>query len=196
MKRALLAIPIALLACTGFANPPEVMENMGIPTRMASKPEQELLETAAEFNHAEIQLGALGKESADPNVRALAERLTQNHQALQPLLDQMAEKKGVKLPEGPSAQQSQRLAELTKMKGKEFNAQFLKTATQFHQQALQLFRNNAPLIDDPALRTFAGQLVKGAQTNLARIQATPLEPVAEPPQRRWRRGGPIKRAAD
>jgi len=197
MKRAFLAIPIALLACTGFANPPDdkAIESLGLPSRVASKPEQELLEGAAEFNLAELELAAIGKGSGDPHVRALAGRLEQNHQALQPVLEQMARRKGVTLPTAPSAKQSQRLEELRKKQPRDFNPLFLKTAVQFHQEALQLFQKNAPLIDDPALRTFAGQLQKGAQVNLERIQATPLAPVAEPPRRRWKRSGWAPRPA-
>ena len=196
MKRAFLAIAVALVACTGFANPTdEAIESLGIPSRIASRPEQELLEGAAEFNHAELELAALGKTSSDPHVRALAERLEKNHQALQPVLDKMAKQKGLTLPATPSGKQSEQLADLKKKQPRDFNPLFLKTAAQFHQEALQLFQKNAPLIDDPALRTFAGQLLKGAQVNLNRIQATPLEPVAEPPRKRWKRSGWYRRPA-
>lgn len=194
MKLATLAPLFASLVWAGLcqADPPTAptatgnpaLEALGLATKSPAKSDQELLQTAAEFNHAEIALGALGKDSKDGNVRALAERLTSNHEEMQRQLEKLAAAKGVILPRSPSAVQSKRLAELKTKTDREFNEQFLKTQLLFHQGAAAIFRKNANLIDDPAVRTFASQLMKGAQVNLGKIQATTLEPVAESPKRR------------
>lgn len=126
-----------------------------------SRPTREYLQAAASSDQFEILAAnaALG-QSSNPEVRAFATRMIEDHQLLGKSLRDAAVRAGLKPPEmAMSADQAQLLAALQGLKGPDFDALYFKQQSLAHSSALTVELMYAKAGDDPVLRQFAGTVV-------------------------------------
>jgi putative membrane protein len=133
--------------------------------RIASAPSQvsrtdrQFLQLAIDHGAKEVQLSqrALGKIS-DPRVKAFAERVIEDHQALNREL--MAHNERLLGEEGPpykqaSAEVKHEVEQLNELSGLELDRRYMEVMMKDHQGSISLFAREAERGQDPALRALA-----------------------------------------
>lgn len=104
--------------------------------------DKEFLDFAAKVNQSEIQGGLAAEKKAEaPAVRAFARLMVLDHMELESQLAGVATDNGVQLPNGPSAQAKQEMADLQNMSGAKFDTTYMRDMVQGHQHAVQRFKS-------------------------------------------------------
>jgi putative membrane protein len=143
-----------------------------------SRQTREFVQAAASSDQFEILSAVTAlTQSTQPEVRAFAARMLQDHQQLGKALQDAATRSGLKPPEmAMSADQAQLLGALQSVSGKDFDILYLKQQTLAHLSALAVEQMYAKAGDDPALQRLAtttvplisshGEMASQAATNL------------------------------
>ena len=169
MRKAAVGLIAASLAlAAAFASAQEA----------ASRQTREFVQAAASSDQFEILAADTAlTQSANPDVRAFAARMLQDHEQLAKAVRDAAMRSGMKPPEmAMSADQAQMLGALQSVSGKEFDTLYFKQQTLAHRSALAVEQMYAQSGDDPNLRQLAssavpliashGEMAKQASTKL------------------------------
>lgn len=125
------------------------------------------LNAAAQNGMAEVQQGQLAMQKATtPQVRQFGERLVDDHAKISANLAQIAHAENLPLPGRPSDMEQTQLDGLNVMTGPAFDHTFVSDAVQDHEQAIAMFKNEAEIGQDPALRAFAQSTLPVLQSHL------------------------------
>jgi putative membrane protein len=142
--------------------------------------ERNFLQSAAEINATEVQLGRIAaQKSNDPNIQKIGEGLVRDHTAANQQLQRLASSKGVAITEQPTSSQQRMINSLSQTSGERFNKQFLRQTRLSHERALSLFERASRRAQDSDIRTWAGQMVPSVQEHLAMLKSGRPEAVAE-----------------
>jgi putative membrane protein len=129
--------------------------------------DQDFFKKAAESNLAEIQIGQLAQQKASSDdVKQLAQKLVTDHQANMQQLQQLAQKKGVTLPDKPDSKHAAMLAKMQNMSGADFDKAFTKSQVKDHQKNIDLFSRQASQAKDPDVKSYASQTVDSLHQHL------------------------------
>ena len=122
-----------------------------------SRPTREFVQAAASSDQYEIRAAETAlTQSANPEVRAFAARMLQDHQQLRSALVDAATRSGLKPPEmAMSTDQAQLLAALQSVSGNDFDALYFKQQKLAHRSALAVEEMYAKSGDDPNVRQSA-----------------------------------------
>jgi putative membrane protein len=113
------------------------------------------LQKAAAANTAEIKTSqAAQTRAADPAVKALADRLVDEHTANEHALEALAKKRNVTVPTEPDSDGVIRIGSLQNLEGGEFDRAYVKTMVDEHAATIALFEEAARTIDDAEIRQF------------------------------------------
>ena len=150
-KAAAGLIAAALGLAAGYASAQEA----------GSRPTREFAQAAASSDQFEMLAASTAlTQSTNPEVRAYAMRMLQDHQQLGLALRDAAVRSGLKPPEtAMSADQAQLLGALQGVKGNEFDALYFKQQMLAHASALVVEQMYAKSGDDPNLRQSATSAV-------------------------------------
>jgi putative membrane protein len=95
------------------------------------------VEKIAQANFAEARLGQLAAERASsPQVKQFGQRMTTDHQKANAELKQIASKMAVQLPTELDAKHKQLHDRLSKLKGAEFDKEYMQAMVDGHQEVL------------------------------------------------------------
>lgn len=126
-----------------------------------SRQTREFVQAAASSDQFEIlEAETVLGQSTNPEVRAFATRMLQDHQQLGQAVKDAAVRSGLKPPEmAMSLDQAQWLGALQSVSGNEFDKLYLKQQVLAHHSALTVEQIYAKSGDDPGLRQLANSAV-------------------------------------
>jgi len=154
--------------------------------------DKQFIQKAAEGDIAEIQLGKLATVKGSPHVKEFAQKMVDDHTAMQKDLDTVADEVGVMLPKKMGKEGKSEYDKLNSLSGDEFDKEYILFVAKLHREDLHDFRAEASVAADPGL---AAEVVKEAMmirqhltllTDLAKekgvtLPPRPARPSAPPP---------------
>jgi putative membrane protein len=145
------AIAAAFLALTVTAQ---------TPLKHADK---SFIEKAAKAGVEEVDISRVAVErTANPQVRAFAQMVVDDHSSANDALAAIAVSKGVKLP----ARETEETDKWTKKSGKDFDEDYIKKMVSAHKEAVELFTKEADKGEDAETQTFARATLPKLQHHL------------------------------
>ncbi len=192
MKFKLLSIVVLMAVLLGMSVQGFAQMQQGASPAL-SVHDQQFMARAAQDNRAEIMLGRLALErSSDPQVRALAERMVQEHTTAQSQLERIAADLEIVLPIEPSAQQQADYTQLSALAGQAFDRAYLQQVKRWHEQSIALHQAELTEGSDPQVISYASSQLPTLQTHLASVEqqiiAMERQPWQAQPQRQTIRG--------
>jgi len=113
------------------------------------------LQKAAQANAAEIKTSQAAQTRAvDPAVKALADRMVDEHTANEHALEALAAKRSVAIGADPDPDRQIRIGSLQKLEGVEFDRAYVKTMAEDHAASIAFFEQASGAIDDAEIRQF------------------------------------------
>jgi putative membrane protein len=139
------------------------------------------LRNAAEGNIAEVKLGQLAVQKANnEDVKALAQKMVDDHTKMNDEIAQVADSMGVMLPKSMDKDGQAEYDKLNALSGDAFDTEYLSFLVKDHHKGLHAFRLEAASRTDPALHD---EVVKAASAihehtvmvdKLARAKGVPV----------------------
>jgi putative membrane protein len=155
------------------ANPTNQPATQPDPNRISAV-DRTFMITAAQSNLAEVELSQLALRQstrASNEVQQYAQQMIQDHTLANNRLSQLASQKDVTLPTTPDAEHQALSAQLAQLSGREFDQAYMKAMQGDHVRAVTLFQNAAQRAEDPAVRTFATNILPRLQDHLQMSRA-------------------------
>lgn len=141
-------------------------------TGKVSVADRVFMRKAAEGGKAEVELGKLAEEKASsPEVKQFGQRMVTDHSQAADQLKQVAEQKGVTLPDTLSAKDKATKARLEKLSGEQFDRAYMKDMVIDHTQDVREFKNEAKTGKDPELKNFASQTAPTLEEHLKQAKS-------------------------
>jgi putative membrane protein len=127
-------------------------ETLGAPgLRGQQMVDQQFLRTAAEDGIADVKLGQLAVEKGGPDVKTLAQKLVDDHQAINKEMATVADSLGVLLPKKMSKDDQAEYDKLNGLSGKDFDTEYIPFILKAHRKKLHDFYMEASVAVDPTL---------------------------------------------
>jgi putative membrane protein len=159
---ALVSATIAVSAAAGTSpgNKAAGMDRAS-SQRTINRADRELLVDIARSGHAETAASKLAlQKSQNPEVKAFAQRVIEDHAKADARLRAVAAAKRVDLPDGPSTAKKAKLKLLEGMNPRTFDGAYLEHfGVVMHEEALETLRGRALDGDDSDVKTLAKELV-------------------------------------
>lgn len=153
----------AALAATMLAISPALADDAADPHQAApvqagalDKEDTDFLMDTARSGLFEVQASKEAVQRAtNPAVKTYAQHVADDHTKLNQDLSQLAQKKGVVLPQDLDQDQKDRLDALRKKTGADFDKSYVEAMAKEHSKAVSAFEKRAKNAKDPDVRTFA-----------------------------------------
>lgn len=135
--------------------------------------DQDFLENAAQSGLAEVEGSRMALESeASAPVRAFAQKMIEAHTAANKELQDLASRKGFKLPDSPSVVQRTELLALQALSGGPFDSMYAaRIGEAAHENAVELFEKATREAKDPDIRAFAEKMLPKLREHLEMARA-------------------------
>ena len=144
--------------------------------RKADNPDRKFVEQAAASDLAEIESGKLAQKMAtSPSVKAFAEHMVADHTKASEKLMSISSGKSIMLPTKPDRSHAKKLDNLQKLKGDEFDREYMKMMVADHKDAVSLFEKESKNGKDPELKAHATTLLPDLQEHLKMARTTESE---------------------
>ncbi len=125
------------------------------------------LNEAARAGLTEVQMANLAiKKSADPAVKAFAQRLITDHTMSNQELTSLASKKEVTLPTEITNRGKADIDKLNKLSGAAFDAEFVRLMVQDHEIVIALYRRASAMNTDVDIKEFAAKTIPNLEAHL------------------------------
>jgi putative membrane protein len=152
-------------AASSSRNPTDEAKSMVGPA------EQRFMNEAAHGSQAEIQLAQLAqKQGESEQVKSLAQRIEQDHQAASKELEALASRRGVSLPSGPDPKHQAHMDKLSKLQGAAFDRAYTKMMVSEHKKEVSKFQRASNNLMDTDLKAFAAKTLPNLQEHLRMAQ--------------------------
>jgi len=140
----------------------------GAHAQDVSSTDESFMKNAAQAGQYEIEAARLSLELAsNPNVKAFAQMMLDEHQQIANELSALAQSKGVELPTRPSLMQRGKLTLLKGKKGREFDKDYAEhAAVSAHEDTIKLFENYVREGRDKEVMGFAQDALPMLQQHL------------------------------
>lgn len=172
-QTAALACAVALSGCAmmpGGGGGGRAGGSTPAPAERATAGQQDahFLRQAAHSGHAEVESSQLAQSKAsNPQVRAFAARMIQDHTRVNAELAQLARSKGIDVPTQPSPAQRSRIQALAALSGDAFDRQYIdQMGVMAHENSVSLFRLGATNSRDPDVKAFASRTLPALNMHL------------------------------
>jgi putative membrane protein len=121
-----------------------------------SKADENFIKKVAQDGMAEIDLATLAKEQAKSDqVKTFADRMIKDHTKANQDLQRIAQNEGVAVPTETDPEHSKMRADLSKLKGEEFDQRYMQSMVKDHQKAVALLEKEAKTGQNQDLKAFA-----------------------------------------
>ena len=170
---------ISKLQTTGWQCVAVLLIGFGLAGGAATKSKEEKVSgddaefarEAASGGMMEVQLGKLASERAsNAQVKQFGQRMQKDHSKANDQLKKLAASKGIKLPTALEGKQKSTVDKLTKLKGQEFDRQYMSTMVDDHKEDLEKFEKQAEKGKDADLKKFASEHVPVMRKHLELAQ--------------------------
>ena len=127
-------------------------------TSSIAKSDLEFMTKAAQGGMLEVELGTKASQiSTSADVRAFGDHMRSDHGQANAQLQELAVQKGVRLPTSLDAEHAQKLDELDKLKGPEFDKRYAADMVDDHEKDVSEFEQAASDLKDPELKDWANR---------------------------------------
>jgi putative membrane protein len=160
MKRSvpLLALALVLLPQSLFAEKKE---------KVTVRDDKDFLTKAAIAGAREVKLGEYAaKNASDEKVREFAQQMTRDHSQANDKLTEFARKQKLAVLAGQEKETRDMLDRLSKLKGNDFDREYMKMMVEDHEKAVSLFEAESKKGSDPDLKTFATDTLPALRKHL------------------------------
>ena len=186
---------LAGVAAIGLLAPPALAQSQDTTApQPPAQAEQQLAQAdlefatkAAEGGLMEVQLGQLAQQqAARSEVQQFGQRMVEDHGQANDQLTQIAEQKGIPLPQEMSEEAQQLYEELQRTSGQGFDQAYMDEMVSDHEEDIEAFQEYAESGQDPELTSFAEQTLPVLEEHLelarqAQEQVTAAAGTAEQP---------------
>lgn len=139
-----------------------------------SHADKEFIEDAAKGGMFEVQSGKLAQQKAsDTAVKEFANRLVQDHTKANDELKQIADAKGVTMPDKEKWGERREMSKLDKLSGAAFDREFAQRSVKDHEKDIKDFEKAASKVKDPDLKAWAEKQLPVLREHLAMAQKLP-----------------------
>ncbi len=119
---------------------------------------------------AEVAAGQLASQtSANPDVKSFADQMVKDHTKANDELTQLAQTKGVTLPQAPDASHQKDLDKLKQKQGAAFDKAYVKSQIADHKSTISLFEQ-ASKSKDPDIAAFAQKTLPTLKMHLVMVK--------------------------
>jgi putative membrane protein len=161
---------------TGTTKPSSTTQamNKSAASEKLSHADREFIEDAAKGGMFEVQSGQLAqKKASDPAVKEFANKLVQDHTKANDELKQIAQAKGVNLPDKEKWGERREMSKLDKLSGAAFDREFAMRSVKDHEKDIKDFEKAASKVKDPELKSWAEKQLPVLREHLAMAQKLP-----------------------
>ena len=181
MKRwtqfALACVAVVSIACgDGNRNdtastPPAAGTEGAAGTAGAANIDRDFIEDQLADGHAEVQLGQLVQQRAmRPEVKEFGQMIVRDHEKAGAELKQIASKHNVQIGEGEKNEHNDLHERLSKLKGAEFDREYIEAMVEEHEEAVNEVERQAENADNPEIRQWAQKTLPTLRQHLERAQ--------------------------
>ncbi len=133
--------------------------------------DRKFMEKLAKDNAAEIEAGKLASTKAsNDQVKQFGERMVQDHGKAADELKQLAQSKGLDLPDAADRKHEREARSLEKKSGADFDKAYMQQMVKDHRADLKALRKEAKSAKDPELKAFAEKTAQVVQEHLNMAQ--------------------------
>ena len=130
-------------------------------------PEQ-FIKKAAIGGMAEVQLGKLAlKQASNQDVKNFGQRMVEDHTKANKQLKEVADRKGMQLPEKLDQEHQEMADHLAKLKGAEFDKAYMSHMVKDHREDVSEFQQQAKSATDTDVKAFASQTLPTLEEHLS-----------------------------
>lgn len=152
---AIVAVLISFPAAAQGNKPPS-----GSGQEKLSGDDKNFLDFAAEDNQAEIQLCLLAEKSAQaPALKAFARLMVNDHVGIESRLAALINSEKVEVPNGVGKEGQETFSKLVKLKGEEFDREFIRAQIEDHGHDLERFGKERSSTTNEGIKQFASQTI-------------------------------------
>jgi putative membrane protein len=142
-------------------------------TQQLAQEDMEFATEAAQGGLKEVKFGELAQQQATRDeVKQFGQRMVEDHGKANDQLKQIAQKKGIELPQQLSDEDQQKYAELQKKSGDEFDQAYTDEMVSDHEKDVDEFQQYVDEGKDPDLTRFAEQNLPMLKQHLQLAQQT------------------------
>ena len=164
----------------GLMTAPALAQNQDVPEQQLAQAGQELAEVDMEFatdaaqgGLKEVQLGELAQQQAESQeVKDFGQRMVEDHGKANEQLMQIAQQKGIELPQELAGDAQQLYEELQQKSGQEFDQAYMDEMVSDHEEDVETFQEYAESGQDSDLTNFAEETLPVLQEHLELAQQT------------------------
>jgi putative membrane protein len=161
---------ILVLVAAGFVS---AAETKSMKAERVSDDDADFAKAAASGGMMEVQLGKLAAERAsNSQVKEFGARMQKDHAKANDQLKKIAAKKDIKLPTELDDDHKSKVNKLSKLKGEEFDREYMEAMVDDHKEDLEKFQRQADKGKDPELKKFAQDHVPILKKHLELAQQT------------------------
>lgn len=158
---------------TGESQAPQGMADNSQGGAQMSSADHKFVMNAAKGGKAEVELGSFANQQAtNPAVKQFGERMVKDHTEANNRLQQIAQQKGMTLPNDLPDDAKQLKERLTSMKGPEFDRTYMQNMVEDHQKDVAEFQKEADQGQDPDIKNFAATTLPTLKEHLQLAQTT------------------------
>lgn len=129
--------------------------------------DRKFIENATRSGIAEYELGKLAAQrAASPEVKQFAERMVSDHGKAGEQLREIAQQKGITMPDKPKHAESRERGKLAKLSGAQFDREYMDHMVKDHRKDVKEFEKVAQHAKDPEVKSFAQQTLPILQEHL------------------------------
>jgi putative membrane protein len=159
-------------------------ETLGAPGQMGQQLEDKaFVRTATEDGIADVKLGQLAIQKGGPDVKAFAEKIVPDHEAINKELATVADSLGVLLPKKMNKDDQAEYDKLNGLSGKDFDTEYIPFILKAHRKKLHDFYMEASVAVDPTLASTVFNAMRTMHDHLGLIaEVAKQDGIALPPR--------------
>ena len=115
----------------------------------------------------QVQLGQIAKDKAQSQgVKDFGARMVTDHTGVNTTLKQLADTKGITLPDKLDAKHEKIVDKLSKLSGADFDKEYMKLMVKGHEKDVAAFKKASKDLKDPDLKDFATKTLPAFEEHL------------------------------
>ncbi|WP_437966181.1 DUF4142 domain-containing protein [Sorangium sp. So ce260] len=136
-----------------------------------SKSDREFVEKAGQGGLFEVRLGQVAQQrAASPEVKRFAQRMIDDHSAVNKRLAELAQKKGVLVPQELDQDHREKIDKLSKKTGTEFDRAYMSEMVDDHEDDVEEFEEASKEVKDADLKGFAAATLPQLREHLTQAK--------------------------
>ena len=159
-----------LMCFMAWAQTPSMGAGPGMSTapggKLSSSDEQFVIK-AAEGGKSEVELGQLAEQKGhSQEVKDFGKRMVTDHTKAGEKLKEIAQQKGLSVPDKMDSESAALKRKLDKLSGAEFDKTYMDAMVKDHEKDVAEFKKEASMAKDPAIKGFAEQTLPTLEEHL------------------------------